>query len=101
MATSDLPMMDTACFGGYCSEVIHQPTDYSSVEVHGVSFLSEMDVAVNDDTPEFFSVYVRHMDGTAVCVGDFAFSAEADEYAIQIAGRYHWTVTRLSSALPR
>jgi len=80
----------------YAESIINgRPEDFDGVEVHGVR--EEMDVdadhdtihcEVDDDNPEFFSVYGHLVRGGVECFGDFPTKAEAEAYAAELLVEY-------------
>ncbi len=59
-------------------------SDFTAVEVNGVKS-SPDGISVNEDCPDFFSVYLRHKDHTAICIGDFGVPKTALAFAHGIA----------------
>lgn len=91
-----------ARFGGYADEVIKgHPELFDGTEVHGVrEYPDSADpaktiVAVDNENPQFFSVYVHYAPSAGEmrgveCVGDFATREEALAYARQLDEAYGW-----------
>jgi hypothetical protein len=82
----------TIKFGGYAPEVIAgNPERFEGVELEGVRE-ADGHCEVDNETPEFFSVYLRlKRDGDdvgACCVGDFETHGEATAYAENLARQY-------------
>jgi len=50
---------------------------------------------VNDESPEFYSVYLHRREGGVDCVGDFSLLADAKAYALELSLIYAWPVTFL------
>lgn len=50
------------------------------------------EVVVDNETPQFFSVYAICKDGTEECVGDFATLILALDYTDDLNARYGWPV---------
>lgn len=76
---------------GWAHNIIQSPDDYDELHVHGVrSDEGDDDVAVHidDEHPQFFSVYARLKDGTDECIGDFDSAEIARQYAQQVAAEY-------------
>lgn len=77
---------------GSCAEY------YDAIEVHGVRDLNEPDdpqgtcCEVDDEHPQFFSVYVHLKEGGVECVGDFGSVSLARSYAVEMAGKFNWPV---------
>lgn len=83
-------------FGGFAKTVIDgRPDRYWRIEIEGVRDLGDC-CEVDNTSPEYFSVYLRHADQCddvgVQCVGDFESHAEAGEYAIALAREYHWKI---------
>ena len=90
-------------FGGYAESIITNPADYDGLEIHGVrNIFDELSQSergavsqyeVDNDNPEFYSVYAHlgpQHSGGVECIGDFATRAEAQRYAEEIAAKYGW-----------
>jgi hypothetical protein len=72
-------MLDQNTFDVYFDLVESDIENYSSVEIHGVRDHSELptddtDCFVDDVNPQFYSIYVRHEDGTCLVCGDAGLS---------------------------
>ena len=67
---------------------------YDAVEVHGVRDCytsGQVTVCeVDDDNPEFFSVYAHLREGGVECLEDFPTAAAAIEYGSALAARESW-----------
>lgn len=50
---------------------------------------------VDNENPQFISVYVHLKKGGVECVGDFATHALAEAYAKELAVQYHWPIRDL------
>ena len=101
-------MMELEEFGGYAESIIRNPADYDALEVHGVrdlmpahqkdmgnSYNADRDgtmCEVDDDSPEFFSVYAHLAQNGVECIGDFPTLALAIVYAKTISAQYRWPV---------
>ncbi|MBB5546587.1 hypothetical protein [Paraburkholderia fungorum] len=86
----------TMKFSGCAPEVIAgRPEGFEGTEIEGVR---ECDghCEVDNETPEFFSVYLRlKPDGDDVgvrCVGDFEAHGDAAAYAENLARQYGWRI---------
>ncbi|GGG86666.1 hypothetical protein [Edaphobacter dinghuensis] len=85
-----------AAFGGYAETIIKDPEEYDCLEVHGV--VEEPDGSggtvceVNDETPQFFSVYAHLKLGSVNCIGDFHTREDALAYAESVSNKYNWPV---------
>ena len=47
---------------------------------------------VDNQNPQFFSVYAHLKEGGVECVGDFATHTLADAYAKELAAKFQWTI---------
>ena len=70
---------------------------YRAVHLHGVRDLnqesdSETQCVVDDENPGFFSVYVRHQDGTCVVCADASLDRldGLRAFAQRLADQHHW-----------
>jgi hypothetical protein len=85
-----------ALFDGYAETIMLHPSLYDAVEVHGVRDLQEPDrvekhgtiCEVDDDDPQFFSVYAHLREGGCECIGDFETAADAVAYGMLIGCHY-------------
>lgn len=68
------------------------PEHFDSIEIHGVRHVNEIDieVEVDDATPEFFSTYLHLRAGGVTCVGDFLDHADAVRHANDLKAEYGW-----------
>jgi hypothetical protein len=79
-------------------------SEYDALEVHGVRDLNEVHspegtaCQVDDENPQFFSVYAHVVDGGVECVGDFSAHAAAVEYAGELSASHGWPVVDHSLA---
>lgn len=76
------------------------PRNFDAIEVHGVEATSPEPgifpvIEVNDESPEFYSVYLHRREGGVDCVGDFSLLADAKAYALELSLIYAWPVTFL------
>jgi hypothetical protein len=77
------------------------PERFTGVEVHGMREIGDAgDIdsktqIIDDENPEFFSTYLRHVKGEAICVGDFPSQPQAIAYAKELAVRYNWDASHL------
>lgn len=83
-------------FGGYATDVIAgRPERFERVELEGVRE-TDGHCEVDNETPEFFSVYLRlRPEGDDVgvcCVGDFETHSDATAYAASLAGQFGWRI---------
>jgi hypothetical protein len=70
---------------------------FDGIEIQGVrEIIDPVDRAgsclVDNDTPQFFSVYIHHCTGGVACVGDQGTHALARDYADELANRYGWPI---------
>jgi hypothetical protein len=76
-------------FGGYIEDIPHVPSECVGIEIEGVRqeiiVDDEWGVTVDNNEPEFFSVYLRKSNGEARCIGDFEHYADAYAYADECA----------------
>lgn len=69
---------------------------YDAIEVHGVRDLNEPNdqtgtcCEVDDENPQFFSVYLHCRNGGMECVGDFSTIELAKQYAKDLSRDYGW-----------
>ena len=80
----------------YWREVIEDPSDFDAIEIHGVLDLGDGNCEVSDeeeDTPDFYSVYVHMKEGGIQCVGDHSHPADAKGYADRLARLFGWPIT--------
>lgn len=78
---------------------------YDAIEIHGVrDHNSPGDpngtcCEVDNENPQFFSVYVHLKEGGIECVGDFSTHDLAVLYANELAEKYHWPVNDFAPKL--
>lgn len=72
------------------------PSEWNEVQVEGCRVVyrngAATDVVVDNDTPEFWSVYLRDHDGAAGCYGDFSTPEAATEYAEELHHLYGYPI---------
>ena len=80
----------------YAETIIKRPSLYEALEVHGVKdSYDETHCEIDDENPQFYSVYIRYHDSPEVeCIGDFASPIDANHYAKEISEKYglNWTI---------
>lgn len=79
----------------YADDVIDgNPGNFDAVEVQGVSTVDgDPDtVEVDNEAPEFFTVYLHIVEGGVVAVADVATHAMALRFAEQLAAIHDWSV---------
>ncbi|WP_423378741.1 hypothetical protein [Burkholderia sp. LMG 32019] len=83
----------------YATRLIRNvPGQFDAVEIHGVRQFHDADdpsrtcCEVDDDDPEFFSVYLHCVSGGVACCADLPTHRKALRYAKAIARRYGWPV---------
>lgn len=92
-----MPVTEETKFGGYAEDIVNNPADYDSLEVHGVS--EEEDgyggtaCEIDDENPEFFSVYAHLKQGGVECIGDFRTTEDAIAYAKEIAALHGYDMS--------
>lgn len=92
-------------WGGYAETIITNPADFDALEVHGVRDLNQYadgegtQCEVDDDNPEFFSVYAHLVQGGVECVGDFETWDEAVTYGKQLGKEHGWVITLHTSSV--
>lgn len=83
----------------YATEAIDgTPERFDAIEIQGVR--EEIDLIdsakscceVDNQTPQFFSVYLHEVEGGVTCVADLATHELAVAYAEQLAARYDWAI---------
>lgn len=94
MPTNPTPLMD-ARFA--CLVMGERASDYESLEIEPVRHVGgpvsdQGDVRIAHEQPEFFSVYLRHKDGLAACVGDHGSHALATAYASELSKAHGWDI---------
>jgi hypothetical protein len=66
----------------YVEKVIRDPALVVGIELEGVKYTNDrLDVVVDNENPDFYSVYARLRAGQAAAVGDFIAYKAALEYA--------------------
>jgi hypothetical protein len=68
------------------------PTCNKEIEPYDSEDRTAVICTVDNEKPDFYSVYARHKDGTACCVGDFHFYPDAVLYASGLAQLYNWPI---------
>lgn len=68
------------------------PERFDGTEIHGVCYVGDTDVEVNDENPDFYSTYVHLKSGGVACVGDFPSLPMAQAHAELLNDRYGWPV---------
>ena len=69
-----------------------KPSEWRTVEVEGCRIVDGTDVVVDNDNPEFWSVYLRHDDGAAMVYGDFGSPEGATAYAEELHHLYGYPI---------
>jgi len=78
----------------YISETIRDASQFDSLEIHGMVNIDEDYSEVDDDTPEFFSLFVHHMYGDGQqCIGDFCNLDDAARLGSNISDLCGWPLT--------
>ena len=94
MQTNTTPLMDSRFA---CLVMGDRASDYESLEIEPVRHVGgpvpdQGDVRIDHTQPEFFSVYLRHKDGLAACVGDHGSHGLATAYASELAKAHGWDI---------
>lgn len=93
---TEMPLYDA-----YASGVLRGRVHlYDGIEVRGVREIEtdggadddRADCIVDDENPQFYSVYVHQVAGGVDCVGDFGLPDFAAGYAASLASTYGWPV---------
>lgn len=63
---------------------IYDHSIYDAIELQGVRNVNEVEVTVDNDNPDEFSVYL-HYDAGVECVGDFTRYTDALQYALELS----------------
>jgi len=87
-----LEIEESAMNQKYAETIIKRPSLYEALEVHGVD---ETHCEIDDENPQFYSVYIRYHDSPEVeCIGDFDSPIDANNYASEISEKYglNWTI---------
>ncbi|RZU28955.1 hypothetical protein [Edaphobacter modestus] len=104
---------DSQLWGGYAESIIKDPEFYDALELHGVRNILEDEYAaagkgynattegtqceVDDENPQFFSIYAHMYDGGVECIGDFETYHAAAAYGMEIATEYGWPLYTYSA----
>ena len=67
------------------------PELYDSIEIQGCKEADDC-IEVDNENPEFFSVYLHCREGGVEAVGDFSLLSDARSYANKISSEYGWGV---------
>ncbi|MBS4705151.1 hypothetical protein [Aeromonas veronii] len=86
----------------YADEVIDgNPALFDCIEIQGVSNVDGEGPSgiceVDNDDPDFFSVYLHQVEGGVACVGDFSELADAEAYADELGAKYGWVVQNFAA----
>lgn len=83
----------------YADSIIgERSSDYNAIELHGVRNLNSENAPegtnceVDDENPEFYSVYAHHIEDGIECIGDFGEYGLAAAYADEVSTKYGWPV---------
>lgn len=83
----------------YADTIIGNQIDtYVCLEIRGVRMKRSVDVPgdrfceVDDETPQFYSVFAGNSEGDMDCIGDFSSADKAREYASGIGARHNWPI---------
>ncbi|HJV75091.1 MAG TPA: hypothetical protein VJ654_12775 [Noviherbaspirillum sp.] len=78
---------------------------YDALELHGVRDLNDpghpdgTQCEVDDQNPQFYSVYAHLRDGGVDCVGDFSDPVRAVGYAAELQRKYHYGLHAFSEPI--
>jgi hypothetical protein len=91
----------------YADDVIGDGSaEVDSLELHGVRHLestssTEQHTAqVDDNNPQFYSVYTRMKSGEVSCIGDFSLYGDAKDYAEDIGIQFQWPLRDFCCEMP-
>jgi hypothetical protein len=100
-------------WGGYAESIIKDADFYDALELHGVRDTLQDEYAaegkaynattegtqceVDDENPQFFSVYAHLKEGGVECIGDFETYHAAAAYGMEIATKYGWPLYTYSA----
>lgn len=75
----------------YTDSVEHNHGTYTALEIHGVQNNGQ-EHWIDDDNPQFFSIYARHADGTCLVCADASavWLNELRAFARHLASKYNW-----------
>jgi len=74
------------------------PAAYDAIEIQGVRDINEPEdptgtfCEVDNDNPEFFSVYLHSTGSGIECFGDFGTIEKAFDYANELSAKYQWPI---------
>jgi hypothetical protein len=77
---------------------------YDALEIHGVRVLHKSInpkgsiCEIDDENPQYFSVYVHACRGGVECVGDFSKYELAKQYAEELSQKYQWEISDFSES---
>lgn len=95
-----LPDIVDAIDERYAEDIIDgKPHNFDAIEIHGVKKLPGDSVEVDDENPDFFSLYLHVVAGGTECVGDFSTRELANQYADELSIKYKWKVHDFSQAI--
>ena len=77
----------------YASVVIGDNSNLDGIEIHGVRWAGDGVCVRDNESPEFYSVYVRDADGATHSVGDIGSHEVAVEYATELSVKHGLSVT--------
>lgn len=70
----------------------HCPACDKEIEPYNYEDLASTACEVDNENPQFFSVYVHLKEGGVECVGDFGTHLLAGQYAKELSMKYGWPV---------
>ena len=75
-------------------DVIRDVSDFDALEIHGMVDTDEDSSIVDDNQPEFFSLFVHHKAGEGLqCIGDFCDLADAIRVGNKMSELIGWPLT--------
>jgi hypothetical protein len=69
-----------------------KPDRFDAIEIHGVRFVNEVDVEMDDEKPDFYSTYLHMKEGGVECVGDFPSAKLALQHAQALNHEFGWPI---------
>ena len=86
----------------YADEVIDgNPALFDCIEIQGVANVDGEGPSgiceVDNDNPDYFSVYLHLVEGRVACVGDFSELVDAEAYADELSAKYGWDIQNFAA----
>lgn len=84
----------------YDDTIIKNPTQYDALEVQGMREVysdenrEDTCYKLDNDNPQFYTVYVQIKEGGFECIGNFSERQDAIDYAYEVMKKYgfNWTI---------